>query len=357
MAALTSNDPETLAFIAMEGIRGLGVRGIKSLWEEHGSGCAALAACTSRPDLGAAARTVRRARRLGVRTIPLGHQDYPTQLYDLQDSPPVLYVRGPALPPLHSAVAIVGTRRASPYGRRISARLARDLARWGWTVVSGMATGIDAEAHGGALDADGRTIGVLGSGHEHEYPASNRALYERMKTNGWLISEFPPPAAPFRASFPRRNRLIAALCRGVIVVEAGEKSGALNTAGHGLDLGREIMAVPSRVGDRAGVGTLRLLRDGAALVTDVRDVFDALGWLHDDPPPDRFVTSFVGPDAWLMESLGADELTASQIALTSGRAVGDTVTALGRLEIDGKVARSLDGRFHVLDPPSGRFHR
>jgi DNA processing protein len=220
-----------------------------------------------------------------------------------------------------------------------------------------MATGIDAEAHGGALDADGRTIGVLGSGHEHEYPASNRALYERMKTNGWLISEFPPPAAPFRASFPRRNRLIAALCRGVIVVEAGEKSGALNTAGHGLDLGREIMAVPSRVGDRAGVGTLRLLRDGAALVTDVRDVFDALGWLHDDPPPDRFVTSFVGPDAWLMESLGADELTASQIALTSGRAVGDTVTALGRLEIDGKVARSLDGRFHVLDPPSGRSHR
>ncbi|MFV1986167.1 MAG: DNA-processing protein DprA [Gemmatimonadota bacterium] len=357
MAALSSADREAVAFIALEGVKGLGVRRIRTMWEEHGSGCAALDACPGRPDVRAAARIVERARRMGVRTIPLGHPEYPTSLYDLHDPPPVLYVRGAGWPGLDSIIAIVGTRRASPYGRRIAARLARDLARWGWTVVSGMAVGIDAAAHGGSLDEDGQTIGVLGSGHEHEYPPGNRALYARMKRRGWLISEFPPPAAPFRASFPRRNRLIAALSRGVIVVEAGEKSGALNTASHGLDLGREIMAVPARVGDRAGVGTLRMLRDGAALVTDVRDVFDALGWVHDDPTPERSAIASAGRDAWLVESLGADELTASELALTSGRKVGETATALGRLEIDGKVARSLDGRFYLLDRISGRDSR
>jgi DNA processing protein len=293
---------------------------------------------------------MREIRGRGLRCIPLGDPSYPERLYDLCDPPPVLFVGGAGWPALDPTVAIVGTRRASPYGRRIASRLARDLARWGWTVVSGMAAGIDAAAHEGALEGAGHTIGVLGTGHGHEFPSSNRKLYGRMKKDGWLLSEFRPSVGPSRHSFPRRNRIIAALSRAVIVVEAGEGSGALITANLGTQLGREIMAVPARIGDRGGIGPLRLLRDGAALVTSVHDVFDALGWVHADPTPARRSRAVGGADGWVLECLGADELTANELAQARGRDVAGTVAALGRLEIDGRIGKSPDGRFHVLDP-------
>jgi len=345
-------DREVEAFATLLTVDGLGPARIRRLWETHGSGKRALDSLDDTPDSRSALCALAQAARLGVRTVPLGAPDYPAAFYDLTDPPPVLYVRGSGWPDPTRSVAVVGTRRASPYGRRIARRLSRDLARWGWTVVSGMAAGIDAAAHEAALDASGPTMGVLGTGHAHEYPWSNRPLYARMKRRGWLVSELEPSAGPRRTTFPTRNRLIAAASRALIVVEAGDRSGALGTARRALALGREVLAVPARIGDRTGVGTLRLLRDGAGLVTDVRDVFDALGWIHDlEPPPERRSKTGegTGSDGWLLSALGGEERTVDEVATVCGRSIGDTVAALGRLEVDGRVGRSADGTFFRTD--------
>jgi DNA processing protein len=320
---------ESLAFLSLMQVDGLGPAGIRALWEEHGSGEAASAGA-----------------------------GYPQPLMDLNDPPPVLHVLGSGWPDPARCVAVVGTRRATPYGLEIARSLGRDLARWGWTVVSGMASGVDAAAHAGALDGGGNTIGVLGTGHVHEYPRTNRRLYARMREHGWLVSEFDPAAGPLRHTFPQRNRIIAALSRAVVIVEAGHKSGALITARCALDAGREVLVVPSRIGDPAGRGSLRLLRQGAAVLTGVRDVFDAIGWVHDHEPPPKSSSGGAadtadadGPDGWLMRCLGVDELSAEEIAALSGRGIADALAALGRLEIDGRVGQSRGGRFGVKERP------
>lgn len=363
MAALSPVHPggfdaqerEALAFLALMRVEELGLVGIRSLWEEHGSAEAALRAIDAAAGLDEARRVLASAKRVGVRTVPLGGAAYPTTLLDLPDPPPVLHVRGAGWPDDRRMVAVVGTRRASRYGLDVARNLGRDLARWGWTVVSGMAAGIDAAAHEGALDAGGNTIGVLGTGPGHEYPRVNRGLYARMRGQGWLVSEFDPGDGPRPFRFPRRNRIIAALSRAVVIVEAGAKSGALNTATHALNVGREILVAPSRLGDRSGSGSLRLLRQGAAVFTGVRDVFDAIGWLHDrEPPPRRRANGEpgrvdgAGPDGWLLRVLGREELSVDEISAVSGRTVGDTLAALGRLEIDGRVEQSRRGRFGAL---------
>lgn len=373
------HEREVEALLALDSVPGLGPRSIRRLWCAYGSGVATLEAVRSlsleelarvagdrfrpRPDTRRAlrsldvdeARTVaRRAAADGLTLLPLGAPEYPRRLLDLSDPPPVLFVSGSGWPDMGSTVAIVGTRRASPYGLRVAASLGRDFTRWGWTVVSGMARGIDAAAHQAALDAGGATIGVLGSGHDHEYPASNRRLYARMRERAWLVSEFAPPVTPTRRAFPRRNRVIAALSRAVVVVEAGVHSGALNTAGHALDLGREVLAVPGRVGESRAVGCLNLLRQGAGLAAEVRDVFDALGCIHNESAPsgpeDRTGEREPGPrgpDAWLLDALGGGERTADQLAALSGESIGETLAALGRLELDGRIGRGSGGRFHA----------
>lgn len=226
--------------------------------------------------------------RLDGRIVTCREADYPPRLAELVLPPPVLEIAGsPALAAGGSAreplsgpahVAIVGSRKATPYGLEIATWLARELAGAGVVVVSGFAKGIDAAAHQGALAAEnGRTVGVLGCGLAYDYPRGHRELGLRMRQRGALISEFPCALPPTAANFPVRNRIIAALADVVVVVEAAARSGSLITARLALELGREVLAVPGRITDEQALGTNDLLRDGAAPVTHPEDILERIG--------------------------------------------------------------------------------
>jgi len=215
------------------------------------------------------------AAACGARVVRLCDPGYPAALRGIHDPPPVLYVRG-ALP-AGPAVAVVGTRAATPYGLRVAREVASGLARAGVTVVSGLAAGIDAAAHEGALAAGGPTVAVLGCGVDVDYPRRNAALAAAVRERGAVMSEFAPGTAPCSGNFPARNRIISGLAQGVVVVEAGLKSGALITAGCALEQGREVMAVPGPVCSHKSAGTHALIRDGAALVATARDVLEVVG--------------------------------------------------------------------------------
>jgi DNA processing protein len=203
--------------------------------------------------------------------------NYPARLKEIHDPPGVLFLQGEILKLDELAIAIVGTRHATSYGTQQAERLASGLARAGYTIVSGLARGIDAAAHRGALAAGGRTLAVLGSGIENLYPPEHRALADEVRTRGALLSEAPPRTPPLGGAFPQRNRLISGLSLGVIVVEAAERSGALITTTHATEQGREVFAVPGRVDNRMSRGCHKLIRDGAKLVQDVDDVLEELG--------------------------------------------------------------------------------
>lgn len=215
--------------------------------------------------------------RLDIDVIWEEHPRYPRLLREIPDPPPLLFVRGTLMPEDELAIAIVGTRHASHYGLTMAERLAGGLARAGLTVISGLARGIDAAAHRGALAAGGRTVAVLGSGVDSVYPPEHANLAEDILQQGALVSEFPPRAAPHGGRFPQRNRVISGMSLGTIVVEAGEKSGALITARHAMEQNREVFAVPGRADQLQARGCNRLLRDGAALVETPEDVLQQLG--------------------------------------------------------------------------------
>jgi len=277
---------------------------------------------------------------------------YPTPLDDLPDPPAVVYVRG-NLSRLERAlardcVAIVGARRASPYGLEQARGLGRGLAAAGLTVISGMALGVDAAAHVGALEADGATLAVLACGPEHAYPASKRRLHARIVADGAAISELPPGSLPRRWCFPARNRIIAALARATVVVEAGERSGSLITAGQAADLGREVGAVPGLVTAPLAAGTNSLIADGARLVCGPRDVLELLfgaaaETLAAVAPDDR--RDGLEPDLRaLLGRVGAGCDTVA--ALADGAAnVDATLAGLAQLELRGLVRRGPGGRY------------
>jgi DNA processing protein len=222
---------------------------------------------------------LRRAAALGVRIVGRDEADFPVLLTRIYDPPPVLYVRGRLEGDEgERSVAIVGTRAATPAGRTLARAMSRDLAAAGATVVSGLARGIDTSAHLGALDGNGRTVAVLGCGIDRMYPPENAGLAKAIEPRGAIVSEFPLGTPPLPHHFLRRNRLIVGWSRGVVVVEAAGRSGALNTARTAADEGREVMAVPGHPSQPACEGTNQLLRDGAALVRDARDVAAELGF-------------------------------------------------------------------------------
>ncbi|AXA34924.1 MAG: DNA-protecting protein DprA [Candidatus Hydrogenedentota bacterium] len=225
--------------------------------------------------------------RYGVRLVTLEDDDYPENLRQSSFAPPLLYVRGSLTSEDRYALAVIGSRRATQYGRAIAQEFSGQLARWGLTVVSGFARGIDSEAHEAALRAGGRTIGVLGNGLAVCYPPENRALEKRILENGALVSEYPMETPPDRFNFPERNHLIATLSLGTLVVEAAEKSGALITAKEALEENRFVFAVPGDITRQNSRGTNALIQQGAKLVQSASDILAEMrhvlrGYLRED---------------------------------------------------------------------------
>lgn len=212
----------------------------------------------------------------GIGIVTIDDDDYPLLLRQIHLPPPVLFVRGSFADDDTDAVAVVGTRQISPYGRAMADEVATGLAQAGVAVVSGLAVGVDGVAHQAALEAGGRTIAVMGSGLRNIYPREHRRLAERIAEHGAVISDYPPDTKPDARNFPARNRLISGLSRGVVVIEAPEKSGALITVDFAADQGRDVFAVPGPVGSKSD-GCNRLIRTGAGLVRSARDVLDDLG--------------------------------------------------------------------------------
>lgn len=244
------------------------------------------------------------AAKLGARIVTPLDEGYPEPLKTIYDPPLCLYVRGEWLANDAQALAVVGTRRMSHYGAAQTERLAMQAAKAGFTIVSGMARGVDAAAHRAALKAGGRTLGVLGGALDKFYPPENRELAEEAVQHGAIMSEFPLGRAPDRTTFPYRNRLVAGLSKGVLVVEADLKSGAMNTAEQALEQGRSVMAVPGRVDMPGAQGPHRLIQNGARLVQDVADILKEFEFLF---PPDEAQRQLQKQDARQRLTLQDDE--------------------------------------------------
>jgi DNA processing protein len=276
-----------------------------------------------------------RAEAGGLRVVGSSEPDYPSWLARTYDPPPVLFVRGIlARDEGAHAVAIVGSRAATPLGLAFARALSRDLAESGVTVVSGLARGIDAAAHRGALQARGRTVAILGSGLGRIYPRENQELAGRIADSGGaVVSEFPLDAPPWKGHFPRRNRVIAGWGRAVVVVEAGKKSGALITARCALEEGRDVMAVPGHPTSSGAAGTNALLRDGAAMVRDAGDVLAEMG-LAARPP------AVTETEDDVLAALRRDAPSSvEEIASRCGRGLPDLLSRLGELELARRVRR------------------
>jgi DNA processing protein len=211
-----------------------------------------------------------------VRLLTFKDDAYPENLKSIYDPPPFLFIKGEIERGDQNAIAIVGARAASTYGNQTAQKIGRELAKRGITIVSGLAWGIDSIGHSSALEENGRTVAVFGSGLDVIYPPQNRKLAERIMQNGALVSEFPMGTKPEKQNFPRRNRLISGLSLGVVVIEAGAKSGALLTAQHALEQNREVFAVPGNIGTKTSEGTNRLIKEGAKLITSVEDILEEL---------------------------------------------------------------------------------
>ncbi|MEW5762884.1 MAG: DNA-processing protein DprA [Bacillota bacterium] len=283
----------------------------------------------------------------GINFITWDDTGYPVPLRNIYDPPPILFLAGGWHPQDALAVAIVGARAATPYGRAVAARLAEELGAVGVTVVSGLARGIDTAAHRGALEGGGRTIAVLGTGLDVVYPRENEKLLAAIAANGAVITEFWPGTEPQPWHFPLRNRLISGLARAVVVVEAGEKSGALITADLALEQGREVMAVPGNVTSRLSRGTNRLLKEGARLVESAADVLEELGLTTLFPREKaRALPRLSREEETVWRAVGEEPLPEEVIIARTGLPPGSVMAALAFLEVKGLVRR-LPGKFYV----------
>ncbi len=284
----------------------------------------------------------------------LRHSDarYPALLAAIHDPPAVLWLRGDADPTVLGAraVAVVGARACSSYGRAVARTLGRDLAAAGLTVVSGLARGIDAEAHRGALEGGGVTVAVLGCGIDRDYPAGHAELARRVTdSRGLIVSEYEPGVEPAPWRFPARNRIIAGLCAATVVVEARERSGALITADFALEDGREVMAVPGEITSALSAGTNALLRLGATPVTGSGDVLEALG--VEPPSPTVGGPGPTRPAATLLQTVAdAGAATADELVRATGLPSGEVAAALVELELSGLVTAD-DGVYRATRIP------
>ena len=272
---------------------------------------------------------------------------YPQRLKEIDQPPPVLYIRGEYLPDDLYAVAIVGTRRVTPYGRQITEELSAFLAANGITVISGLARGVDAIAHQTTLKSGGRTIGVLGSGVDKIYPPEHRALAERMIERGAIVSDYAPGTAPDASNFPPRNRIISGLSLAVVVVEAGETSGALITAEFAAEQGREVFAVPGSILAPQSKGTNKLIQNGALPLLSINDLMQALDLTRvGEHKAARKIIPTDETEARLMSVLGDEPLHVDEIRNQAGLPIEKVSAALALMELKGMV-RQVGGMNYV----------
>ncbi|MBC9072883.1 DNA-protecting protein DprA [Thauera sp. CAU 1555] len=306
------------------------------------------------PDQAAIDATLAWALEPGNHVLTLADAAYPRSLLDTADPPVLLYAKGEPALLTRPALALVGARSATAQGQDNARAFARALAEAGFAIVSGLALGIDAAAHRGALEAaDGATVAVIGTGADRIYPARNQALARAIAERGLILSEFPLGTPPLPHNFPRRNRLIAGLARGVLVVEAALGSGSLITARLAAEGGREVFAIPGSIHSPLSRGCHRLIRDGAKLVETAADILEELHWgtptnpAPGEPPPAAETPAAAADDpaAALLVHLGHDPVDLDTLAARSGLTVDALYAILLPMELDGRIARLPGGRF------------
>jgi DNA processing protein len=283
-------------------------------------------------------------------TIGLTDTHYPPLLREIHDPPPRLYLRGNPAVLLQPQLAIVGARRASAAGLRLARDIAAALAEAGIVVCSGLALGIDGAAHRGAIEAGGETTAVLGTGVDTIYPRRHRALGEAIASGGCLVSEFPPDTAPLPHNFPRRNRLISGMSLGTLVVEAALPSGSLITASTAMEQGRDVFALPWSPLHEGGAGCLKLLREGAVMVTRVQDILDELGAMGGCQHELLRAVAGQAVDsdaAKVLGRIGFEVVGVDDLAVSCGCSTGELLPLLSRLEMAGAIQRAPGGYIRV----------
>ena len=285
---------------------------------------------------------------VGAHLLTWESPGYPRLLREISDPPPVLYVKGTMTEEDAWAVAVVGTRRASPYGREVTRRLATALARSGITIVSGLARGIDAEAHWAALRAGGRTIAVLGCGIDQVYPPEHRKLAEEVIAHGALVSDYPLGTRPEGSNFPPRNRIISGLSLGALVTDAGVRSGALITADFAAEQGRDVFAVPGSILARGCAGTNALIRDGAKVVLGPEDILEELNLtMVAEQTEARQVLPSDATEAALLARMSAEPTHVDELRQQVGLPIAQVTSTLALMELKGMV-RQVGGMKYVV---------
>lgn len=298
-------------------------------------------------------REIDGAMTIDAKLITIKDKAYPQALRNLHDAPPVLYVKGEIKDCDRYALAIVGSRASTSYGIRVAEKLSYEIAAYGLTIISGLARGIDAASHKGALRAGGRTVAVLGSGIDVPYPPENRGLMDAITSSGAVISEFPLGTKPFKENFPRRNRIISSLSLGILVVEAAVDSGSLITVGYALEQGKEIFAVPGNIISKNSKGTNDLIKKGAKLVESAEEVIDELrpqikGILREEkimsgkPRPE-----ISGEEAVLYKYLSHDPVHIDEIVRGTKIPSGKALSILLNLELKGIISQTEGKLFYL----------
>lgn len=297
--------------------------------------------------------------QIGATVLTLDDPDYPVLLRELPDAPPVLYIKGSLSADDQWAVAFVGTRRATVYGRDMTCNLVTPLVHAGITIISGLALGIDAVAHKAALDAGGRTIAVLGCGIDTIYPPEHRKLAAEIMNSGAVVTEFPPRTPPEGKNFPVRNRIVSGLSIAVVVIEAPESSGALLTADIAAEQGRDVFAVPGNITSKSSIGTNRLIQNGAKLVISADDIMDELN-LTRGTVEMRSQIREVAPanpiEAALMEYLTDEPQHIDDLCRLSGLPITQVSSHLTLMELKGMVRR-VEGMMYMLTRGGGASYR
>jgi len=304
-----------------------------------------------RPDVNRIAAQRAQLNKIGARLVAFSDSAYPPLLKQIPDAPLVLFARGDVSCLARPQLAIVGSRNPSPGGRQTATELAYSASNAGFVITSGLATGIDAAAHRGALEAGGPTVAVMGTGPERIYPAKHRELAEHILASGVLLTEFLPGVGPQRQNFPRRNRIISGMSRGTLVVEAALASGSLITARLAGEQGREVLAVPGSIHNPVARGCHRLIRDGARLVESIEDVLEELGFLALGQPPSPSAVVTGSPESndpeslQLLKFIGFDPVFPDQLVDSSGLTADAVCSILFSLELKGTIESTPGGAF------------